>query len=94
VRSARPSIVSRHSKQIPIPQSGPRGRPVTDRRNPGPRAIITATATEVPAGTTRGPPSMVREIVSSGIVDGSEGEWMMDDGRWKMDDGKWKMCRK
>ena len=30
----RPSTVTRHSKQMPIPQSGPRGSPVTERRKP------------------------------------------------------------
>ncbi len=45
-----PLIVTRHSKQIPIPQSGPRGPPVTDVRQDSPAASIEA-ATLVPAGT-------------------------------------------
>jgi hypothetical protein len=45
-----PFIVTRHSKQIPIPQSGPRASPVTDVRQGSPEASIDA-ATLVPAGT-------------------------------------------
>lgn len=43
-------MATRHSRQMPMPQSGPRASPVTDARQGCP-AIITATATVVPAGT-------------------------------------------
>jgi hypothetical protein len=44
-------MLMRHSKQIPMPQSGPRGSPVTDRRNVAIPALATAVATMAPAGT-------------------------------------------
>jgi hypothetical protein len=46
-----PSTVTRHSMQMPIPQSGPRAWPETENRHGSP-AIITAAATLVPASTT------------------------------------------
>jgi hypothetical protein len=50
------SIVTRHSKQIPIPQRVERGSPVTDLRQADP-ASATATATVDPTGTTTALPS-------------------------------------
>jgi hypothetical protein len=47
---ARPSIVTRHSKQIPMPHSGPRGSPLTDLRQWLTPAIATAADTMAPAG--------------------------------------------
>src|SRR5690348_17185088 len=55
----RPSIVTRHSKQMPIPQSGPRGSPVTDRRNVEIPASAMAVETSEPAGTLIARPSTV-----------------------------------
>jgi hypothetical protein len=48
-------MVARHSKQIPIPHKGPRGSPVTDILQACP-AIMIATATVAPAGTSTGTP--------------------------------------
>ena len=45
-----PLIDTRHSKQIPIAQSAPRGSPLTEFRHGCP-AIVTATATVAPEGT-------------------------------------------
>jgi hypothetical protein len=45
-----PAIDTRHSKQIPIPQTGHRGSPVTDVRQASP-VRTTATATVEPADT-------------------------------------------
>jgi hypothetical protein len=53
---ATPSIVTRHSKQIPIPQRGPRGSPRTDRRKRVSPAASTAAATVVPDRTETGRP--------------------------------------
>jgi hypothetical protein len=44
-------MVTRHSMQIPIPQSGPRVSPITERRNRVTPAKTTAAATIVPSGT-------------------------------------------
>src|SRR5262245_59984687 len=57
-------MVTRHSKQIPIPQSGPRGSPLTDLRNIEAPAAVTAAETMLPAGTLTGTPLIVRAIVS------------------------------
>src|SRR6185437_10257601 len=46
-----PSTATRHSKQIPMPQSGPRSSPDTERRNPERPASKTAAATVEPRGT-------------------------------------------
>ena len=43
--------MTRHSKQIPIPHSGPRGSPVTDLRNQLAPDKTTAADTMVPAET-------------------------------------------
>jgi hypothetical protein len=56
-----PSMATRHSKQIPMPQSGPRGSPLTDVRQACPASII-AIATVVPEGTTTGFPFTVTVI--------------------------------
>src|SRR5262249_10281146 len=58
------STVTRHSKQIPIPHSGPRGSPQTDRLNVLSPAIRIATATVVPAGTSMRLPFTDRVTVS------------------------------
>ena len=44
-------MVTRHSKQIPIPQTGPRNSPVTDVRNSFTPAFEMAAATVVPSST-------------------------------------------
>src|SRR5579862_4083197 len=49
-----PSIVTRHSKQIPIPHNGPRASPLTDRRNAATPAIATAAETMLPNFTRTG----------------------------------------
>ena len=49
-------MVTRHSKQIPIPHSGPRGSPLTDLRKNAAPEIATAAETIVPAGTVTGAP--------------------------------------
>src|SRR5689334_16672404 len=46
-----PSTATRHSKQIPMPQSGPRSSPDTERRKPERPASKTAAATVEPRGT-------------------------------------------
>ena len=53
-----PSTVARHSKQIPIPQTGPRSSPWTERLKPA-RVVRIAAATVVPACTFTSAPSMV-----------------------------------
>jgi len=45
-----PLMVTRHSQQTPIPQSGPRGVPDTELRNCDSPAMATAAATAVPGG--------------------------------------------
>src|SRR5580693_7776116 len=50
-----PLISTRHSKQVPIPQSGARGWPETDARQT-PVESSTATATVDPAATSTGVP--------------------------------------
>jgi len=50
-----PLIVTRHSKQIPMPQSGPRRSPITEVRHVSP-ADSSKAATLVPAGTVTGFP--------------------------------------
>src|ERR1041385_8494953 len=50
-RCGFPLTITRHSKQIPIPHSGPRGSPFTETRHACP-AIITAAATVAPEATT------------------------------------------
>src|SRR5919204_2754248 len=47
---ARPSIVTRHSKQMPMPHKGARASPCTDRRYTPTPAFAIAAATMVPAG--------------------------------------------
>lgn len=59
-----PSIVTRHSKQTPMPQSGPRGWPVTDVRQQAPASAI-ATATVEPAGAAIERP-FTRSVIGSG----------------------------
>jgi len=46
-----PSIVTRHSKQMPIPQSGPRGSPETDLLKAVEPSARIAAATVVPSST-------------------------------------------
>jgi hypothetical protein len=54
-------MATRHSKQMPMPHTGPRGSPVTDLRHAFP-AIAIATATMAPEGTVTGAPSTVSVI--------------------------------
>jgi len=54
-------MATRHSKQIPMPQRGPRGSPLTDVRQACP-AITIATATVAPEGTRTGVPFTVTVI--------------------------------
>jgi hypothetical protein len=49
-RCGTPFTVARHSMQMPMPQSGPRGSPRTEKRH-GSLASITAAATLAPRGT-------------------------------------------
>jgi hypothetical protein len=56
--------VTLHSMQMPMPQSGARASPVTEKRQ-GPLAIMTAAATLVPAATLTGLPLTVMEISSA-----------------------------
>ena len=49
-----PSMVRRHSKQIPIPHKGPRSCPFTDRRNPESWTIITG-AVQIPVFSSKPP---------------------------------------
>jgi hypothetical protein len=56
-----PLTVKRHSMQIPIPQRGARGSPVTENRQGSP-AIITAAATLVPSATRTALPFTRMEI--------------------------------
>src|ERR1051326_7132021 len=44
-------MVTRHSKQMPIPHSGPRGSWITERRNEAAPAMATAAETILPSGT-------------------------------------------
>jgi len=46
-----PSIVTRHSKQMPMPQSGPRGSPETDLLKAVEPSTRIADATFVPSST-------------------------------------------
>jgi hypothetical protein len=48
LRWASPSIVTRHSKQMPIAQSGPRISPCVELLNPQTPALISAAATLLP----------------------------------------------
>jgi hypothetical protein len=54
-------MATRHSKQMPMPHTGPRGSPVTDLRHAFP-AIAIATVTIAPEGTVTGAPSTVSVI--------------------------------
>jgi|SRR5215213_2823723 len=54
-----PSIVTRHSKQIPIPHNGPRASPVTERRNEVTPLRSTAAETMLPGGTVTETPLTV-----------------------------------
>jgi hypothetical protein len=60
-----PSISTLHSKQTPIPQTGPRGSPLADWRVTPPVAAHTAAATVQPAGTFARVPSIVMNISSA-----------------------------
>src|SRR5690349_12332912 len=59
-----PSIVTRHSKQIPIPHNGPRGSPVTDRRNACVPVLRIAADTMLPAGISTETPLTTSVTVS------------------------------
>jgi len=60
-------MTARHSKQTPIPHSGPRGSPVADVRHICP-AMAIAAATVVPGRTEIGAP-FTFNVTSSGIAD-------------------------
>jgi len=62
---ASPSTRARHSKQIPIPQSGARGSPVTDGRHEVKPANAMAVAADVPCAT-RSSTSFTVTSMSSG----------------------------
>src|SRR5690348_9228404 len=55
----RPSIATRHSKQTPMPQRGPRSSPDTERRKAELPANKTAAATVEPRGMRTATPLMV-----------------------------------
>src|SRR5262249_19757350 len=55
-RGGTPSMVTRPSKQRPMPHSGPRGAPVTERRKAVSPALSSAAATVVPTATVTGWP--------------------------------------
>jgi hypothetical protein len=59
-------IVARHSKQIPMPQSGPRGSPLTEVRHACP-AIMIAAATVVSVVTEIFRPFTVI-VISLGMI--------------------------
>src|SRR6478609_8513473 len=69
-----PLIVTRHSKQIPMPQSGPRGVLVTDRRSVETPAARMAAATLIPRGTVQEAPLMVRVSVSAILARDGQGQ--------------------
>lgn len=75
-------MVTRHSKQIPMPQRGPRGSPETDRRNVRSPAIMIAAATVVPLGTSTGLP-LTESRTGSGMngVDPLRQIWVSGDFR-------------
>jgi hypothetical protein len=70
---ATPFTVSRHSKQMPMPQSGPRGSPRRDRRVAKRPLASTAAATLEPASAAKTSPSMRIAIVASALKERSEG---------------------
>src|SRR5215213_9752569 len=59
-----PSIVTRHSKQIPIPHNGPRGSPVTERRNACVPVFRIAADTMLPPGISTETPLTTSVTVS------------------------------
>src|SRR5579863_7855431 len=73
-RCGFPLMATRHSKQIPIPQSGPRDSPLTDVRQACP-AIATATATVAPAITVTGEPFTLN--VTGLDVESSMGKFLL-----------------
>src|SRR5579875_2039533 len=58
-------MVTRHSKQMPIPHKGARGSPETEVRQRHSPAIKTAAATDVPAATRSGLPFTSMAISSN-----------------------------
>src|SRR6185312_17102476 len=60
-------MVTRHSKQMPIPQTGPRHSPVTERLKPAVSDCRMAAATVVPGSTSTGDSSI--EIHTSSAMD-------------------------
>src|SRR4051812_48957772 len=83
----RPSIVTRHSKQIPIPQSAARGSPLTDVRNRVAPLKTTAAATLVPTGTLTDSPS-TDSSTCSGMYDETPSRFVWrrrDNGRSAQD---------
>jgi len=57
-------MVTQHSKQIPMPQSGARGAPLTDLRKAVTPASATAVETMAPAGAVTTTPLTVSFTVS------------------------------
>jgi hypothetical protein len=58
-------MVTRHSKQIPMPHKGPRGSPLTDKRNAASPAKATAAETMLPSATDTDVPLTSTVIVSA-----------------------------
>jgi hypothetical protein len=57
-------IVARHSKHIPMPQSGPRGSPWTDRRTEAMPDAMMAVSALIEGATSTGFPFTFIAIVS------------------------------
>jgi hypothetical protein len=69
-------MVTRHSKQIPMPHKEERGCPVIEVRKAVSPANKTATATVVPAGTTNGRPFTLTSI--SSLMDFAPKSWLRE----------------
>ena len=67
-------MVTRHSKQIPMPHSGPRGSPLTDRRYRLTPAMAMAVETMAPAGTVTAAPFTESVTESAMRSPGGQGE--------------------
>src|SRR5215813_2440927 len=75
-------MVTRHSKQMPIPQSGARGWPVTERRYVVMPASAIAVETGVPSATVTGIPLTVTRTEVSGMRGRSRRQiWIRRDRR-------------
>jgi hypothetical protein len=74
-------MVTRHSKQIPIAQSGPRISPCGERLKPQTPLLISAAATVLPSSVSTRRPSMRMAILgirlaASGDAHGIERSWI------------------